>query len=462
MIETNAVTADLFPDSGSYPVREGNFVRPLIDGVPAFRRICESVEAARSSVWITVAFHHDDFALPDGRGSLFDFLDRQRARGLDVRVIFWRHNAGSGFPDGAVFSGSTAQRAFLASRSSSFSARWDRAEKNYCQHQKSWLVDAGMDTEVAFVGGINLEAESIVEPGHAEGDHRHTHDIYLELQGPAATDVHHNFVQRWNEASERGQPDGAWPQDAVAGDLAFPQRTSAVAGDVAAQVQRTVRAGRYTNGHPAPGGNDFAIQSGERTCFDQYERAIAAAEKYIYLENQALGQPETVEALHRALERGVIVTVLVPATPNQFMSEARKDSRAKPFFDRLGALGDHPGFLLAGISRRSASGVREPIYVHAKAGVIDDRWATIGSCNIGARSFFGDTELNVSFVSEREARAFRLALFEEHLGGRLAEIDGVTASRLYQDTARRNAARQGHGDEAEGLVFALDPRTYGA
>src|SRR2546430_1377132 len=26
--------------------------------------------------------------------------------------------------------------------------------------------------------------------------------LSLELSGPAATDVHHNFVQRWNEASE--------------------------------------------------------------------------------------------------------------------------------------------------------------------------------------------------------------------------------------------------------------------
>jgi cardiolipin synthase len=36
-----------FVQSGSYPTRPGNFVRPLIDGAPAFRRICEAVEAAR-------------------------------------------------------------------------------------------------------------------------------------------------------------------------------------------------------------------------------------------------------------------------------------------------------------------------------------------------------------------------------------------------------------------------------
>jgi hypothetical protein len=31
-------------------------VRPLVDGIPAFRRIGAAVEAARRSVWVVVAF----------------------------------------------------------------------------------------------------------------------------------------------------------------------------------------------------------------------------------------------------------------------------------------------------------------------------------------------------------------------------------------------------------------------
>ena len=77
-------------DTGSYPLREGCGVRPLVDGEPAFRRICEAVEAARSRVWITVAFIERSVQMPDGRGSFFDVLDRAVARGIEVRVIFWR------------------------------------------------------------------------------------------------------------------------------------------------------------------------------------------------------------------------------------------------------------------------------------------------------------------------------------------------------------------------------------
>src|ERR1700712_760350 len=75
---------------GSYPVRAGNLVRPLIDGEPAFRRICETIEAARQSVWVTVTFMWAAFEMPDRRGSTFDVLDRATARGIDVRLIFWR------------------------------------------------------------------------------------------------------------------------------------------------------------------------------------------------------------------------------------------------------------------------------------------------------------------------------------------------------------------------------------
>jgi cardiolipin synthase A/B len=455
-------TAKHFAQSGSYPVRTGNHVRPLVDGKPAFRRICDAIDAAKKSVWVTVAFIHQDFEMPDGRGSLFDVLDAAQARGLDVRALFWRINDVPGFDSSVVFSGDAAHREMLAQRGSKFLARWDRAYRNYCQHQKSWIVDAGHDTEVAFVGGINLGRDSVVSPGHDLEDHPHTHDIYLELQGPSATDVHHNFVQRWNEASDRDLPDGAWPDRVAAGVLDFPMKVSPGRGSVVAQVQRTVRRDLYTDGTATPGGERFDIAAGELSCFEQYERAIANARSYIYFENQALGQPETVEALHEALKRGVVVTVLVPADPNEFMAAARKDPRSQPFFERLGALGDHPHFLLAGIARRTPGGDREHIYVHAKAGVVDDRWVTIGSCNIGARSFFGDTELNVSFVCDDHARAFRTELFKEHLGVDTASTSGIEACKQYQAIARENALALAKGSRPEGLVFALDPKTYGS
>ena len=57
-----------YPISGSYPVRAGNAVCPLVDGVPAFRRIGEAIDEAQHSVWLTVAYYAPDFRMPDERG----------------------------------------------------------------------------------------------------------------------------------------------------------------------------------------------------------------------------------------------------------------------------------------------------------------------------------------------------------------------------------------------------------
>jgi cardiolipin synthase A/B len=219
------------PTAGSYPVRIGNAVRPLIDGMPTFRRIGEAIDEAQHSVWLTVAFYAPDFQMPDERGSLFDVLDRAAARGLDVRVIFWRPNP-EYVAGGRTFPGSSADHDLLRARGSTFRVRWDRAHGHYLHHQKSWLIDAGNHAEAAFVGRINLTSQAVGAPGHPEG---HRHDINVEISGPAATDVHHSFVQRWNEASERALDNGTWSNTAD-DQLPFPRRLSDQRGDSVVQI----------------------------------------------------------------------------------------------------------------------------------------------------------------------------------------------------------------------------------
>ena len=449
-----------FVSSGSYPIRGGNAVRPLVDGGPAFGRICEAIENARRSVWVTVAFHEMDFAMPDGHGSLFDVLDRAQARGLDVRALFWRHPQLEQISPGVHFAGTEGDREFLHRRGSRFLARWDRAHGRYCQHQKSWLVDAGQSSEVAFVGGINLNNASVVTPGHAPREGGSTHDVYVEVRGPSATDVHHNFVQRWNEASDREEADGLWPDASSQSLLEFPRVLSRPVGAVPVQIQRTVRRERYFDGTPAVGHAPFAIGGGEHSILDQYLRVIDRARRAIYVEDQAIGAPQVVDALRDALGRGVEVVVLVPADPNDEMAAARRSGENAAFFESLGALGRFDHFALVGIASSLGRGEYQNVYVHAKIALVDDVWCTIGSANIGNRSFFGDTELNASFWHAPTVRALRRELLSEHLGRDTAHLDERAALRLYREVARKNAARRASGEPMEGLAFALDPATY--
>ncbi len=432
-----------FVERCSYPVRDGNAVRALVDGEPAFRRICAAIAAAQRSVWATVAFITPDFRMPDGMGDLFDVLDLAVARGLDVRVVFWRPNPETRQFEPRTFWGSPDHRRALAERGSRFRIRWDRAHRAYCQHQKSWIIDAGEATEVAFVGGINLNPRSVVAPGHAGA--QHNHDAYVELAGPSASDVHHNFVQRWNGASERDLEGGTWGRDGD-DDLAFPSRPSARRGDSRVQVQRTLHADRYPD-------------AGERSIFEQYRLALGAARRAIYIENQSLEVPEILAGLKAALDRGVEIVLLMPAEPEATPAPERPERRA--FLDARSALGAYENFTLAGIAGLGASGERQNVYVHAKLMLVDDAWATIGSGNLHAYSLFGSTEMNASIWDEAFVRALRCELFAEHLGLDTSHLDDLAALRLYRQIAGENRRRREAGDSGwRGLAFGLDPATW--
>lgn len=447
-----------FVTTGAYPVRAGNRVHPLIDGEPAFRRICEAIDQAQGRVWVTVTFLWATFQMPDDRGSFFAVLTRARQRGLDVRVIFWRPDDATAQLRTNAFWGSPAHFAQLEQQASDINIRWDRAQPGFCQHQKLWLIDAGLETACAFVGGINLNPHSVVAPGHRGAEQNH--DMYLEISGSAVTDIHHNFVQRWNEASERHAADGWWGPDADR-DLAFPDRVAAACGSTVAQVQRTIHSGRYTNPYPTPGGAPFAIADGEFSNRDQYIHAIRAARAYIYLENQAISVRPILEELVAAVNRGVAVVLVLPIVANSIESPVARPGES--FVAERRALARAPHFTLAGLAGRDANGIRHPVHVHAKLMIVDDVWATTGSCNLHRYSVDGNSELNIAFADAVAVRAFRCALLAEHLGQDTAALDGRSALRVFRAVAEQNAERQRRGDpDWAGIACALDPRQWWA
>src|SRR5205085_9244379 len=118
-----------------------------------------------------------------------------------------------------------------------------------------------------------------------------------------------------------------------ADELPLPGAPSAPRGPSAVQIQRMLP--------PA----EWAI-------LEQYERAIDAAERTIYIENQAIPIPRIAERLERALARGVEAVLLVPAIPEDYVYAARKNPERRALFGGLEALGRHPGFRLAGIAAR--------------------------------------------------------------------------------------------------------------
>src|SRR5690606_30033133 len=211
-----------------------------------------------------------------------------------------------------------------------------------------------------------------------------------------------------------------------------------------------------------PGGAPFAIVDGEFAIVDQYRRAVEAARRTIYLEDQAIASLEIVDRLHAALARGVDVVFVVPVEPHPDRAAAGLAGTSQAFRTALAALAAREQFLLVGLVANRPEGGHQGVYVHAKMALVDDGWATIGSANVANRSFYGDTELNASFWHEPTVRALRVQLLREHLARDTSELDDRAALRGFREQARANRERWSRGERLDGLAVALDPARYAA
>ncbi|HLW95257.1 MAG TPA: phospholipase D-like domain-containing protein, partial [Solirubrobacteraceae bacterium] len=89
------------------------------------------------------------------------------------------------------------------------------------------------------------------------------------------------------------------------------------------------------------------------------------------------------------------------------------------------------------------------LYVHAKVGIVDDRWMTIGSANLNDHSLFNDSEVNVITDDPELVRDTRLRLWSEHLELERSAVEGPTArvvDELWRPIAREQLERRRAGE----------------
>ena len=109
--------------------------------------------------------------------------------------------------------------------------------------------------------------------------------------------------------------------------------------------------------------------------------------------------------------------------------------------------GEH--FLACTIHARSAGVTSAPVYVHAKVGIVDDAWLTLGSANLNDHSLFNDTEVNVVTCDAALARAARIRLWSEHLEMSPDELQGEPVElidSLWKPIAAEQQARREAGE----------------
>src|SRR5262249_48344249 len=115
--------------------------------------------------------------------------------------------------------------------------------------------------------------------------------------------------------------------------------------------------------------------------------------------------------------------------------------------DTVGQLGvlveaDPADYLLAATIRSVSAGRHDPLYVHAKVAIVDDRWLTIGSANLNAHSLLNDTQLNIVCDDPDLARDTRMRLWAEHLELDLDAVAGAEPRALVDGHWRPVAYEQ--------------------
>jgi phosphatidylserine/phosphatidylglycerophosphate/cardiolipin synthase-like enzyme len=391
--------ADLWA-SGEPPPRPGCNVDVLIDGAEALPRLERELRKARSHVHLAGWFMSPDFALvrePD-RVELRTLL-AELAERIPVRVLVW---AGSPLPLFRPDRKDVARTLHALMSGTRIEAVADPKERPlHCHHEKIVVID----DEVAFVGGIDLTTESgdrFDTNAHPARGTLGWHDAACLLRGPVVTDVAAHFDQRWHE---------------LTGDTLPEPSPGPPAGDVEVQLVRTVPEQIYDSVR----GGDFRI-------LESYVRALRSAQRLVYLENQFLWSNEIVQILldkivHPPTDDFRLLLVL-PANPN----DGRDDTRGQ-LADLIEA-DDGAGRVLACTLRALGELGPCPIYVHAKIGIVDDRWLTLGSANLNEHSLFNDTEMNVVTCDPELARATRVRLWAEHLERPREQVSGDTVRVL--------------------------------
>ena len=402
----------------SPPPRRGNCVEVLIDGANVLPAIAEEMMRARSHVHLTGWFFTPSFALVrDGDPLVLRDLLADLAERIPVRVIAW---AGAPLP---LFRPSRSDvrrmRDHLVAHSKTQVALDPHERPMHCHHEKTIVID----DRVAFVGGLDLTSEA---GDRYDADHHPAratvgwHDVATRIEGPAVADVAEHFRMRWNE---------------VTGERLAPPTLAPEAGDIELQVVRTVPEKIYT---ATPKG-DFGI-------LESYVRALRGARKFVYLENQFLWSPEIgailADKIANPPSADFRVLAVLPVRPNTGVDDTR------------GLLGDlldadaDAGRVFATAIFARAGNRADPVYVHAKVGIVDDTWLTIGSANLNEHSLFNDTEMNVVTHDPGLARETRLRLWSEHLELPVNRIDGdptEVIETLWKPIAHEQLRRRSSG-----------------
>jgi phosphatidylserine/phosphatidylglycerophosphate/cardiolipin synthase-like enzyme len=237
---------------------------------------------------------------------------------------------------------------------------------------------AVIDDETAYAIGSGLLQEYFDGPGHLIDDPRRgemampenqmrtpIHDLSAKVTGNAVQDFESIFQMLWRDLAI----------------LNIPPRVADPAGH-SVQLTLTLPANELPQ---QPDGLTGVLES--------YLRAIRYAQDFVYIENQYFTDDNIVEALVRALQLKPNLQVIMLLNPkvdlplyghtSWFPWIKWQDSALERLTSLPPQQSSRVGLFSLWTHELRASGSRIiRNYVHSKVGIVDDKWATVGSANL--------------------------------------------------------------------------------
>ena len=144
-------------------------------------------------------------------------------------------------------------------------------------------------------------------------------------------------------------------------------------------------------------GRDYGFANGgERSVARGYTKAIQAARRLVYLEDQYVWGHHVGDVFTKPCAPIPTCTWWRWCRCHPTSTDVAQARAARPTARDAGdARASHPSG-----SRSSASRTTHgtPVYVHAKTCIVDDTWATVGSDNFNRRSWTHDSELSAVVI----------------------------------------------------------------
>ena len=321
-----------------HPLLGGNRIKCLVEGSETYRRMLAAIATARDHI------HLQTYILGDDRigRELMEALSARARDGVCVRVLYDQFGSAS----------ARLRRFFHHYRNTpnltiigftQVNPLKRQFQLNLRNHRKIMVIDGAH----GFTGGLNVHA------GHLpDGNHPPIRDYHFDCHGPIVGELQYTFLRDWYYMTDEDA-------DELLSERHFPHVEPA--GSAAARI---------INGGPT---------SESEALTDLFFNALESARQQVIAVTPYFVPPDDLlHAFRAAAQRGVEVKLILPGRNNHISVAYASQSR----YERL---------LAAGVRIFE----RQTAFIHAKAMLIDDAVAVVGSPNLDVRSLRLNYETNL-------------------------------------------------------------------